>query len=150
MRFSQPLFLSTPSRSRRRRATTGFSLIEMLVAVAIIGLIVGLVGPAAMRQLQSSRVNTTEAQIGQIRTAIDIFAIDTGRVPSEAEGLAALVENANAVPGWNGPYMRDGQLPLDAWGQPYLYSNDGNQVRITSLGADGQAGGTGNNADITR
>jgi len=150
MRFSQPLFLSTPSRSRRRRATTGFSLIEMLVAVAIIGLIVGLVGPAAMRQLQSSRANTTEAQIGQIRTAIDIFAIDTGRVPNETEGLGALVENRTAVPGWNGPYMRDAQLPVDAWGQPFLYNLEDGQVRITSLGADGQAGGTGNNADITR
>jgi len=150
MRYFQPLFLSTPSRSRRRAATTGFSLIEMLVAVAIIGLIVGLVGPAAMRQLQSSRVNTTEAQIGQIRTAIDIFAIDTGRVPDESEGLAALVTNTNAVPGWNGPYMRDGQLPVDAWGRAFLYGMDGDQVRVTSLGADGQVGGTGNNADITR
>ncbi len=150
MRFSQPLFLSTRSRSRRRRATTGFSLIEMLVAVAIIGLIVGLVGPAAMRQLQSSRVNTTEAQIGQIRTAIDIFAIDTGRVPAEGEGLAALVSNNSAIPGWNGPYLRDGALPQDAWGRPFIYRLDGDQVRVISLGADGQDGGTGNNADIGR
>jgi general secretion pathway protein G len=150
MRFSQPLSLSTRSRSRRRKATTGFSLIEMLVAVAIIGLIVGLVGPAAMRQLQSSRVNTTEAQIGQIRTAIDIFAIDTGRVPSETEGLAALVSNVGAVPGWNGPYMRDGQLPMDAWGRAFLYRFEGDQVQVMSLGADGQPGGTGNNADITK
>lgn len=150
MRFSQPLSLSTRSRSRRRKATSGFSLIEMLVAVAIIGLIVGLVGPAAMRQLQSSRVNTTEAQVGQIRTAIDIFAIDTGRVPSESEGLAALVENAGAVPGWNGPYMRDGQLPTDAWGRAFLYRFDGDAVQVISLGADGQPGGTGNNADIIR
>ena len=141
---------STRLRSRRRRATTGFSLIEMLVAVAIIGLIVGLVGPAAMRQLQSSRVNTTEAQIGQLRTAIDIFAIDTGRVPSETEGLNALISNDSAVPGWNGPYLRDGQLPQDAWGRNFLYALDGDQVRVISLGADGQAGGTGNNADIAR
>jgi general secretion pathway protein G len=120
----------------------------MLVAVAIIGLIVGLVGPAAMRQLQSSRVNTTEAQIGQIRTAIDIFAIDTGRVPDQSEGLAALVQNTSAVPGWNGPYLRDGALPLDAWGRAFIYRFEGDQVQVTSLGADGQPGGTGNNADI--
>lgn len=122
----------------------------MLVAVAIIGLIVGLVGPAAMRQLQSSRVNTTEAQIGQIRTAVDIFTIDTGRIPSEGEGLAALVSNANAIPGWNGPYLRDGTLPMDGWSRPFLYAVEDGQVRVISLGADGQAGGTGNDADIGR
>ena len=103
-----------------------------------------------MRQLQSSRVNTTEAQIGQLRTAIDIFAIDTGRVPSETEGLTALISNDSAVPGWNGPYLRDGQLPQDAWGRGFIYALDGDQVRVISLGADGQAGGTGNNADIAR
>ncbi|PJI84923.1 general secretion pathway protein G [Yoonia maricola] len=150
MRFSQPLLLSTRSPSRRRAASSGFSLIEMLVAVAIIGLIVGLVGPAAMRQLQSSRVNTTEAQIGQIRTAIDIFAIDTGRIPSESEGLSALVTNTSAIPGWNGPYLRDGTLPMDAWSRDFLYVVEEGQVRVVSLGADGQAGGTGNDADIGR
>lgn len=150
MHFSQLSFRSTRLRSRRRGATAGFSLIEMLVAVAIIGLIVGLVGPAAMRQLQSSRVNTTEAQLGQIRTAIDIFAIDTGRVPSQSEGLGALVSNDGAVPGWNGPYLRDGQLPQDAWGRGFLYALEGDQVSVISLGADGQEGGTGNNADIVR
>lgn len=121
----------------------------MLVAVAIIGLIVGLVGPAAMRQLQSSRVNTTEAQIGQLRTAIDIFAIDTGRTPAEGEGLNALVTNAGNVPGWNGPYLRDGNLPKDAWGRDFIYRIEGDRVQIISLGADGQPGGTGNDADIT-
>jgi len=122
----------------------------MLVAVAIIGLIVGLVGPAAMRQLQSSRVNTTEAQIGQLRTAVDIFAIDTGRIPAEGEGLGALVSNSGAVPGWNGPYLRDATLPKDAWGRDFIYTIDEmGQVRIVSLGADGQPGGEGNNADIS-
>lgn len=121
----------------------------MLVAVAIVGLLVGLVGPAAMRQLQGSRVNTTEAQISQLRAAVDIFSIETGRVPSEAEGLAALVDNAAAIPGWNGPYLRDGRLPVDAWGNPFIYKLDNDQVQIISLGADGQPGGTGRNADIS-
>ena len=126
----------------------GFSLIEMLVAVAIVGLLVGVVAPAAMGQLQSSRIKTTEAQIAQIRTAIDIFVIDTGRPPSESEGLGALVNNATLIPGWNGPYLRDGRLPVDAWGNAYIYQSDADQVQVMSLGADGQAGGEGRNADI--
>lgn len=120
----------------------------MLVAVAIVGLLVGVVAPAAMGQLQSSRIKTTEAQIAQIRTAIDIFVIDTGRPPSESEGLGALVSNATLIPGWNGPYLRDGKLPVDAWGNAYIYQSDADQVQVMSLGADGQAGGEGRNADI--
>ncbi|MEO1474180.1 MAG: type II secretion system major pseudopilin GspG [Pseudomonadota bacterium] len=144
-------FRSTRSRfrNRRRQATAGFSLVEMLVAVAIVGLLVGLVGPAAMRQLQSSRVNATEAQIAQLRSAADIFLIDTGRYPSSAEGLGALVSNTSNLPGWNGPYLRDGKLPTDPWGGVFTYSLDASgQVKITSLGADGQPGGDGLNADI--
>ena len=148
MRCSQPLLLSIKSRSKRRsRATRGFSLVEMLVVVAIIGLLVGLVGPAAMRQLQASRVSATEAQIDQLRAALDIYQIDTGRLPPEEVGLTALVSNPG-VPGWNGPYLRDGQLPQDAWGGGFLYRNDGDRVRVVSFGADGQPGGEGRNADI--
>ncbi len=150
MRFSRPLCLSIRSRSRRRtRHTVGFSLVEMLVAVAIVGLLVGLVGPAAMRALQGSRVDTTEAQINQLRAAVDIFSIDTGRVPNEAEGLTALVSDTGSIPGWNGPYTRDGALPTDAWGNPFIYKFKDGQVQIISLGADGQPGGTGRNADIS-
>lgn len=133
---------------RRRRAAAGFSLIEMLVAVAIIGLLVGLVGPAAMNQLQSSRVKSAEAQISQLRAAMDIFLIDTGRYPNEAEGLAALVSNPTQIPGWNGPYLRDGAMPQDPWGAPFLYIPDPNGPRVQSLGADGRTGGEGLNADI--
>lgn len=148
MRFSQLLFRSTKSRFKRRKAEAkGFSLVEMLVVVAIVGLLVGLVGPAAMRQLQSSRVNATEAQIDQLRAALDIFQIDTGRLPPEDVGLSALVADSG-IPGWNGPYLRDGQLPVDAWGGTFLYRYDGISPRVISLGADGQAGGEGQNADI--
>ena len=142
-------FRSTKLRSSQRRRTRakGFSLVEMLVVVAIVGLLVGLVGPAAMRQLQASRVNATEAQIDQLRAALDFFQIDTGRLPTEDVGLTALVSNPG-MPGWNGPYLRDGQLPADAWGGTFLYRFDGGQVRVISLGADGQPGGDGQNADI--
>ncbi|MFQ1699187.1 type II secretion system major pseudopilin GspG [Loktanella agnita] len=145
-------FLSIPSRSRRRPtrrrgSAKGFSLVEMLVAVAIVGLLVALVGPSAIRQLQGSRVTAAEAQIIQLRSALDIFLIDTGRYPNEDEGLVVLA-NGGAIPGWNGPYLRDGQIPNDPWGGTYLYSLNDGQVRISSLGADGRPGGTGNDADV--
>lgn len=152
MLSSLPLFRSMRSRSRtryrRRPAAAGFSLVEMLVVVAIVGLLIGLVGPAAMRQLESSKVRTTQAQIAQLRSAIDIYMIDTGRYPSQEEGLAALVTPGN-TPGWGGPYVRDGKLPEDPWGNPYSYSIESSQVRITSFGADGRKGGQGSDADVS-
>jgi len=146
-RLHAPFWLGATRPKRRTRGTRGFSLVEMLVVVAIVGLLVGLVGPAAMRQLQSSRVSATEAQIDQLRAALDIYQIDTGRLPPEDVGLAALVSNPG-VPGWNGPYLRDGELPDDAWGGTFLYRYDGDRPRVISLGADGQPGGEGRNADI--
>ncbi|MEM8536410.1 MAG: type II secretion system major pseudopilin GspG [Pseudomonadota bacterium] len=120
----------------------------MLVVVAIVGLLIGLVGTGAIRQLQNSRVSAAEAQIAQLRSALDIYLIETGRYPSEQEGLAALVSNAGQVPGWNGPYLRDGNLPADPWGGDYIYTLNDGQPRIRSLGSDGQAGGSGNAADV--
>ncbi|MEM9148334.1 MAG: type II secretion system major pseudopilin GspG [Pseudomonadota bacterium] len=138
------------SRLQRRSARTrGFSLVEMLVVVAIVGLLIGLVGPAAMRQLQSSRGTTAAAQIAQIRAAVDIFALDVGRYPTEAEGLKSLVANPGGVAGWNGPYLRDGKLPEDPWGGAFLYSRTADGVRIYSHGADGAPGGEGQDADVS-
>lgn len=146
-------FPSMPSRSRqrparRRPAEAGFSLVEMLVVVAIVGLLIGLVGTGAIRQLQSSRVSAAEAQISQLRSALDIFLIETGRYPTQDEGLTALIANPTNVPGWAGPYLRDGNLPADPWGGAYIYILDQGQVRVRSLGADQRAGGTGVDADV--
>lgn len=133
---------------RRRPAAAGFSLVEMLVVVAIVGLLIGLVGTGAIRQLQNSRVSAAEAQISQLRSALDIFLIETGRYPSEQEGLQALVVNNAQIPGWAGPYLRDGNLPTDPWGGLYIYILDQGQVRVRSLGADQRPGGDGIDADV--
>lgn len=88
--------------------------------------------------------------MAQVRAAIDIYQIDTGRVPTKDAGLAALVADPGQVSGWNGPYLRSGSLPEDAWGAPFVYEVTGNTVSLMSLGSDGQPGGTGNAADIQR
>ncbi len=131
-----------------RRAQAGFSLIEILIVVAIMGLLVGLVGPNVMRQFENSKAKTAYVQIQSLRTALDVFMTDVGRYPAEGEGLAVLVAGSGLA-GWAGPYLKDGRLPLDPWGRPYRYEPTADMPnRVISLGADGAPGGEGVNADI--
>jgi general secretion pathway protein G len=131
----------------------GFTLIEMLVVLVIIGMLAGLVGPKLFGRVDSSKVKTTEIQIKMFKGSLETFRLDVGRFPTQAEGLLVLnqaptEERAHAQ--WRGPYL-DQDVPLDPWGNPYLYSlpgANGQPFALYSLGADGKRGGEGIDADI--
>ena len=136
-------------RRLARRAARGFTLIEMLVVIAIIALLAGLVGPAVMDRLGGAKSKTAGIQIADLDKALEIFKLDVGRYPSNAEGLQALVAKPASAGGWNGPYLKGG-LPADPWGNAYRYANPGpgGGIEILSLGADNAPGGEGENADV--
>lgn len=128
----------------------GFTLVEILVVITIIGMIMALVGPRVLNYLGESKVKTAKIQIQSFASAIDLFYLDAGRYPSSSEGLSALVQPASGVAAWNGPYLKGGSVPNDPWGHPYLYRSPSEHgaYEIVSYGADGQEGGTGTAADL--
>ena len=133
---------SYPRRSRRLRR--GFTLVEILVVMAIIGLIMGLVGPQVMSVLGDARGKTAKVQIQNLGSALEVFYLDTGRYPTSEEGLSALVRRPGDADAWNGPYVRGGGLPKDPWGNAYVYAvpgRNGEPYEITSLGPNGRSGG---------
>jgi len=135
----------------RRRGERGFTLVEILVVITIIGLIMGLVGPRVLNYLTESKAKAAKIQIESFASALDLFFLDAGRYPSGSEGLTALVQRPGSISGWNGPYLKGGLVPADPWGNPYIYRSPGQRgaYDIVSFGADGQEGGTGTAGDIT-
>ena len=133
-----------------RRGEDGFTLVEMLVVITIIGLIMALVGPRVLNYLGESKVKAAKIQIESFGSALDLFYLDAGRYPSSAEGLAALAQRPAGISAWNGPYLKGGSVPGDPWGHAYVYRSPGEHgvYDIVSYGADGQEGGTGTAADI--
>ncbi|PAT31798.1 type II secretion system protein GspG [Vandammella animalimorsus] len=127
----------------------GFTLIEILVIVAILALLAGLVGPQVMNFFGGSQTKTAQIQINQFENTLEAFKLDTLRYPNSSEGLQALVTRPGNVSNWNGPYMKS--IPADPWGNPYQYKFPGPNggVQILSYGADGAPGGEGPNADIS-
>lgn len=133
--------------------SSGFTLLEMLVVLVIIGLLAGLVGPRLFSKVDQSKVTTAQTQIKMLRGAVENLRLDIGRLPSSDEGLTLLAKapaEASLAQRWRGPYLDDA-LPIDPWGQPYQYSvpgADGQPFALFSFGADGKRGGDGDARDI--
>lgn len=137
--------------ANHRPGEQGFTLVEMLVVITIIGLIMGLIGPRVLNYLGESRVKTARIQLQSLSAALDLYYLDLGRYPSTAEGLTALVQRPPSASAWNGPYLKGGTVPSDPWNKPYLYRFPGERgapYDIVSYGSDGQEGGSGTAADI--
>jgi general secretion pathway protein G len=128
----------------------GVTLIEMLVVVVIIGLFVGLVSVNMFKKADEAKRTAAHAQISNFMQALGLYKLDTGAFPSTEQGLLALRLKPDANSNWSGPYLPQ-DIPMDPWGRPYLYKypgEHGDEPDVLSLGADGQPGGEGNNADI--
>lgn len=135
--------LQRPSRAR------GMTLIELLVVLVILTLVAGLIGPRVLDQLGGAKSKTAAVQIKELEQSLDLFKLDVGRYPSDAEGLRSLIERPGSANGWNGPYLKK-DLPNDPWGGAYQYKFQGRSggPDVFTLGADGKTGGEGENADV--
>ncbi|HEY7654119.1 MAG TPA: type II secretion system major pseudopilin GspG [Methylomirabilota bacterium] len=136
---------------RLLRDQRGFSLIELLVVIIILGLIAGLVGPRLFGRVGQSKLATAKAQIELFGAALDQYRLDVGAYPPAGVGLQALVRNPN-VQNWNGPYLKKPAVPMDPWGRSYQYKccpGDHGDYDIWTLGADGAPGGEGESGDVT-
>src|SRR5437764_14015992 len=112
-----PRFQHAPSRLGEQ----GFTLVEILVVITIIGLIMGLVAPVVLTYLGEAKVKAAKIQIESFSSTLDLYYLDTGRYPSSSEGLAALVQRPAGIQGWNGPYLKGAIVPNDPWGSAYIY-----------------------------
>jgi general secretion pathway protein G len=128
----------------------GFTLVELIVVVIIIGLLAGLVVPQFIRQEEKATAKAAKAQIELLGTALDTFRLDVGRYPTSQEGLAALNQKPGGLERWDGPYLKK-EVPPDPWGKPYIYKSPGEHgpYDIISYGADAAPGGDGTGRDVT-
>ena len=142
-------FLEWWKRSRRK-GEDGFTLIELLVVLVILGLLVGIAAPAAVRYLSKAKSDVAQIQLKGFVVALDMFRLDQGRYPTTEEGLTTLVKRPSGLAKWNGPFLEGGVVPADPWDRAYVYeARSGASYTLATLGADGQRGGEGENADLT-
>ena len=142
----------TSTRDKSRQPERGFTLLELLVVLAILGLLIGLVAPAALRQLGSAKEKIAHQSIERLASVLDIYKLDVGAYPTTDQGLQALIAKPQGVSRWSGPYVKGDKVPEDPWGRPFLYRSPsqrpGHEFDLFSLGPSGQAGGTGDAAAI--
>jgi general secretion pathway protein G len=130
----------------------GFSFIEIMIVIVIMAGIVAIVGPALFGKLDQAKVDEARIQMKGLMSALDLYHLDNSTYPSSEQGLEALVAKPEVgiIPEkWRGPYLRSSKIPKDPWAHDYFYQSDGGEVKIMCLGADGEEGGEGINADIT-
>jgi len=135
---------------KKRSIQSGFSLIELLVVLVILGMLGGLVGPRLFERVDVSKVDTALSQVRMLKSAMGTFRLDVGRYPTTEEGLAALAYKPGSATRWKGPYVED-VIPNDPWGNPYVYLDKADNFQgfaLYSRGADGVDGGEGLNADV--
>lgn len=135
---------------RRTQRPGGFTLLELLVVVVVIGLLAGMVAPRYFNQVSKSNTNIARAQIDLLSKALDQYRLDVGRLPTTEMGLAALYVRPQNLEKWAGPYL-DKAVPPDPWDRPFIYRSPGEHgdYDLFSLGSDGQEGGTGDAGDLT-
>jgi general secretion pathway protein G len=144
----RPLLRPTSGRSRE----SGFTLLELLVVLVILGLLIGFVAPNVMGRLGHAKRDVAHQSIQRLGSILDIYKLDNGTLPTSDQGLAALLAKPTDAVNWNGPYIQSKALPLDPWNHPFVYRNpstrQGYEYDLCSLGASGQPGGTGDDATV--
>lgn len=136
----------------RLNKEAGFTLLELLVVLVILGLLIGLVAPAMLHQLGSAKKKIASQSIASLGTVLDMYKLDVGTYPTTEQGLQSLITRPTGVERWDGPYIKGNNLPEDPWGHPFVYRSPsqrpGEQYDLYSLGPTGQSGGTGSDAPI--
>src|ERR1700744_1669555 len=149
--FAKHLQPRATEKRETRAGEEGFTLVEMLVVITIIGLIMGLIGPRVLDYLSESKVKAARIQFQSLASALALSYLDAGRYPSTSEGLDALVHQTPGAAAWNGPYLKGGSVPNDPWNHAYVYRSPGEHgpYDIVSYGSDGKEGVSGVAADIS-
>lgn len=138
------------SEKRKSRRDAGFTLLELLVVLAILGLLAAVIAPQVIKYLGTSRTQTAKVQIQNVVAGLELYRLDVGRYPTQEEGLKSLVTAPQEAVGWNGPYLRKQSAINDPWGTPYIYKVPGEhgEVDVSSLGSDKAPGGSGEAQDV--
>lgn len=136
---------------RSPEGEAGYTLLELLVVLVVLGLLVAVATPQVMRMLSGAKSDAAKLQIASLKTALEYYQLDVGIYPTTEQGLKALTERPAEVEGWNGPYIQKDDHAVDPWGKPYRYESPGKRTAtfdIYTLGADAKAGGEGDDADV--